>query len=69
MKKSTPQGCLTQEVVLQYLHEKLSAEDTYQVESHLMDCKTCNEAIEYYACTHNAADNPAQPILHTAINE
>jgi len=64
MKKSTPQSCLTQEVVLQYLHEKLSEEETYQVESHLMDCFECNEAIEYFACTHNAADNPAQPILH-----
>ena len=64
MKKITPQSCLAQEVVLQYLHERLSEEETYAVESHLMDCMECNEAIEYFACTHNAADNPAQLVSH-----
>ncbi len=62
MKKIIPQSCLTQEVVLQYLHQRLSEEETHAVESHLIDCTECNEAIEYFACTHNAADNPAQPI-------
>lgn len=49
---------------MQYLHQKLSEAETYHVESHLMDCFECNEAIEHFACTHNAADNPAHPILH-----
>jgi len=53
MKKSTPQTCLTKEVMLEYLQETLSAKDVYQVESHLMNCRVCNETIEEYACIHN----------------
>ena len=64
MKKSTLQTCLEQGIVLEYLHGKLSEEETYQVESHLMDCLECNQAIEYFACTHTAT-NPAHQIPHT----
>ncbi len=63
MKKLTPQTCFEQRIVLEYLNGKLNEEETYQVESHLMDCLKCNEAIEYFACTHNATD-PAHPIPH-----
>lgn len=63
MKKSITQICLEQGVVLAYLNGKLSEEETYQVESHLIDCLECNQAIEYFACTNNAT-NPAQTIPH-----
>ncbi len=69
MKRSTPQTCLTQEVMLQYLREELNAKETYQVESHLMDCRKCNETIEEYACTHNSTDHPARPIPQTLVIE
>jgi|GEM_PF-1711617 len=65
MKKSTPQACLTKEIMLQYLREELNAQETYQIESHLIDCRKCNETIEEYACTHNSADDPAHPIPQT----
>jgi len=62
MKNSAQDICLTQEVMLRYLNETLNDKETYQVESHLIDCAVCNQAIEQYACTHNT-DNSAQQVL------
>ena len=67
MKKSTPQACLTKEIMFQYLREELNAQETYQIENHLIDCSKCNKAIEEYACTHNSTDQPARPIPRVVI--
>jgi len=52
MRKLSNSACLTPETIKQYLEEELNSENSYSLESHLMDCPDCHEAIEAYASTH-----------------
>lgn len=40
------EGCLTQGKLLDYLYNRLSDEEKYRVELHLVDCELCSEALE-----------------------
>lgn len=44
--------CLNEQDMKQYLHEQLSEQAAYRLESHLIDCTTCREAMEDYVSTH-----------------
>lgn len=41
--------CLSEEVIMNYLHDRLSGRERHAVEKHLLDCPLCEEAIEGYA--------------------
>lgn len=50
--------CLTQEQMLDYLHQRLDAKQQYEVEAHLLDCTFCREAMEGLKILEEKTDVP-----------